>query len=64
MPVSRLKLWTAIAPTVSLTPLATSAGHDPSHRLRLRGGLARAVGIINAAVLPDLGNEEMKRASG
>jgi hypothetical protein len=43
---------------------ATSAGHDPSHRLRLRGGLARAVGIINAAVLPELGNEEMKRASG
>jgi hypothetical protein len=31
---------------------------------RLYGGLTRAVGIINTAALPDLGNEEMKRASG
>jgi hypothetical protein len=61
MPVAGFKLWTDMAPTVSLTPTATSAGHDPGHPLR--GCLARAVGIINAAALQDLGNEEMKRAS-
>jgi hypothetical protein len=64
MPGCRVKLWTARAPTVSLTARQRVLATILAINYRLYGGLTRAVGIINTAALPDLGNEEMKRASG